>query len=420
MAAIVQAPVCSVTGELEVVGGVRYVARQAILDLHGRVHGYELLFRSGAETSFYGDGDAASRTMIDNTVIFGLGRLTNGLPAFVNCTAETLTSDLIQMLPAGMTVLEILETIQPTRKVIAACRELKTAGYRLALDDFVWREGVEPLVRLADYVKIDYSLTNRAQRRKLLSRLKGATVALIAEKVETQEQFDEAREDGFKLIQGYYFCRPLLLENHKVPANRLLQLEILRMLQGDSMDLRKLALLVKRDASLTYRLLRLINSPVCAMRQEVRSVRAALMAVGEDNFRRLATLAITSELNAGNPQELLRLAFVRGQFCELAAEMCGLDRMEQYLMGLLSLLPAMLKMPMKNLAPSLPLREEIRQALLGNKVPERCLLCWLEGHEHGNWSACDLVAERHLLKPDDLQTCYEAAVVWAEAALSFA
>jgi EAL and modified HD-GYP domain-containing signal transduction protein len=420
MAAIVQMPVCSVSAGAEVAGGVRYVARQPILDLHGRVHGYELLFRNGRDASFRGDGDAASRIMIDNTVIFGLGRLTSGLPAFVNCTAETLTSDLIHMLPASMTVLEILETIEPTPKIVAACRGLKAAGYRLALDDFVWRAGAEALVRLADYVKIDYCLTNRAERQELLRRLKDVTVALIAEKVETQEQFDEAHEDGFKLIQGYYFCRPILLENYKVPANRLSQLEILRMLQGDSMDLRKLAVLVKRDASLTYRLLRLINSPMCAMRQEVRSVHAALMAVGEETFRRLATLAIASELNAGNPQEVLRLAFVRGRFCELAAEKCGLDRTEQYLLGLLSLLPAMLRMPMTDLAPSLPFREEIRQALLGKKVPERCLLCWLEGHERGNWPACDEVAVRRELKPEDLQSCYEAAVVWAEAALSFA
>ncbi|MFZ2023666.1 MAG: EAL and HDOD domain-containing protein [Terracidiphilus sp.] len=420
MAAVVQAPGCSVCAGTDAAGGVRYVARQPILDLHGRVHGYELLFRNGIEDSFRGDGDAASQTMIDNTVVFGLGRLTNGLPAFVNCTAKTLTDDLIHMLPAGMTVLEILETVDPTPELVEACRELKAKGYRLALDDFTWRQGVEPLVQLADYIKVDFCLTNCAERRELLSRLTSVTVALVAEKVETQEQYQEAREEGFTLIQGYYFCRPTLLENYKVPANHLSQVEILKMLQDDSIDMQKLALLVKRDASLTYRLLRLINSPVCAMRQEVRSVKAALLAVGEETFRRLATLAIASELNSGQSHEILRTAFVRARFCELAAGLCDLDRTEQYLLGLLSLLPAMLRMPMKVLAPSLPLREEIRQALLGKKVPERALLCWLEGHERGNWSACDLVEARRVLKPGDLQTCYDAAVVWAEAALSCA
>jgi c-di-GMP phosphodiesterase len=420
MAALVQSAGCGVSAGREVASGIHYVARQPILDLRGRVHGYELLFRNGCEAAFHSEGDAASHTMIDNAVFFGLGRLTHGLPAFVNCTAETLTGDLIHMLPAGMAVLEILETVEPSPKLVQACRSLKIEGYRLALDDFTWRPGVEPLVALADYIKVDFCLTQRADRRELLRRLGGVTVALVAEKVETQKQYEEAREEGFTLIQGYHFCRPTLLENHKIPANRLSQVEILKMLQDDSMDLQKLALLVKRDASLTYRLLRLINSPICAIRQEVRSVKAALLAIGEETFRRLATLAITIEFNVGQTSEVLRTAFVRARFCELAAGLCGLDRMEQYLLGMLSLLPAMLRIPMKDLAPALPLRKEIRQALLGKKVPERCLLRWLEGHERGDWSACNLVEESCTLKPEDLQTCYDAAVIWAEAALHLA
>jgi EAL and modified HD-GYP domain-containing signal transduction protein len=238
--------------------------------------------------------------------------------------------------------------------------------------------------------------------------------------VETQEEFIEAREEGFTLIQGYYFCRPKLLANRKVPANRMSQVEILQVLQDDSIDLHKLARLVKRETSLTYRLLRLINSPICAMQQEVRSVEAALIAVGEETFRRMATLAIASELNAGQQMELLRMAFVRGRFCELAAGPYGLDKTEQYLLGLLSLLPAMLRVPMPELAPSLPLREEIRKALNGEKIPERALLCWLEGHERGDWAACDMLGEKPVMQPDQLQTCYEDALVWAEAALHFA
>lgn len=184
-----------------------------------------------------------------------------------------------------------------------------------------------------------------------------------------------------------------------MPANRLSHIEILRLLQNDSIDLRELARQVKRDASLTYRLLRLINSPMCAMRQEVRSVHAALMAVGEETFRRLATLAITSELNAGHPTELLRMAFVRARFCELASTFCGLNSTEQYLLGLLSLLPAMLHLPMRELAPSLPLREEIRHALMGADIEERCLLAWLERHELGDWAVCDAIVIDHALEP---------------------
>lgn len=421
MAAPIAIPVnatpINVLPEPDLAIGMRYVARQPILDLHGKVHGYELLFRDGPRTVFRGDGDTATRTMIDNTVLFGLGRLTGNLPAFLNCTEEALTGRLVRILPSSMTVLEILETLEPSPALISACRHLKSCGFRLALDDFTWKPGIEPLVEIADYIKVDFTISDEHDRRELLRRLRGVTVALVAEKVETQEEYQRARDEGFTLVQGYYFCRPVLMKNYKVPANRLQHVEILRMLQDETMDLNGLAGLVKRDTCLTYRLLRLVNSPMSAMRQEVQSVQAAIIAVGEETFRRLATLAITSEMNAGQPMELLHMAFVRGRFCELASGLCKLHPTEQYLLGLLSLLPAMLRAPMSNLTPMLPLRDEVRRALEGEKLPERALLCWLEAHERADWPTCDLVTEMCGLNASDLLVCYEEALQWAQAAL---
>jgi c-di-GMP-related signal transduction protein len=136
----------------ELAGVFRYVARQPIMDLHSKVHAYELLFRAGPEATFRGDGDFATRTMLDNSVIFGMEKLTAGLPAFVNCTMESLTERLVEVLPPSTTVLEILETLEPTPELIAACRKLKAAGYRIALDDFTWNPKFVPLVELADYI----------------------------------------------------------------------------------------------------------------------------------------------------------------------------------------------------------------------------------------------------------------------------
>jgi EAL and modified HD-GYP domain-containing signal transduction protein len=177
---------------------------------------------------------------------------------------------------------------------------------------------------------------------------------------------------------------------------------------------------VKRDASLTYRLLRLVNSPMCAIRQEVSSIQAALIAVGEETFRHIAALAIASELNAGQPAEILRMAFMRGRFCELAAGLCALDSTEQYLLGMMSLLPAMMRLPMAELAPALPLRDEIREALIGKANPERILLEWLEHRERGDWAACDAAAQINGLDDEFMAACYAEAVMWAEAALSSA
>jgi c-di-GMP-related signal transduction protein len=397
---------------------LRYVARQPILDLQGKVYGYELLFRRGAETAFSGDGEFATRTMIDNTVLFGLEKLTGSLPAFVNCTAEALIRGQVGLLPPSMTVLEILETVEPVPELIQACRRLKSLGFRLALDDFVWKPSLEPLIRIVDYIKFDFILSGERERGEMLARLEGVPVILLAEKVETQRDYQRASAEGFTLFQGYYFCRPTLLTRRKVPANQISHIEVLRLLQQTPLDVPRASEAVKRDAALTYRLLRLVNSPACAIRQEVSSISAALMALGEDVFRRIATLAIASELNSGQPAEILRMAFVRARFCELAAAACGLNTLEQYLVGMLSMLPAMLRAPIEEILTALPLRTEIRSALLGEPNPERPLLAWLEANEQGDWQTCDAVALEQRLDPQYLHRSYTDALIWAELSLS--
>ncbi len=401
----------------DLAGGLCYLARQPIMDLRGRVHGYELLYRAGPELSFRGDGNTATRTMLDNTILFGLEKLAGGMPAFVNCTRESLIENMVQVLPPSMTVLEILENIEPTPDLIEACRKLKAAGYRFALDDFTWKPNVDPLVELADYIKVDFVLSGPQERHNLLERLRGIPVALVAEKIETQEDYQQACKEGFTFFQGYYFCRPVLIENRKIPANRLSHIEIMQQLRRDEIDLPKMTTLLQRNTSLTYRLLRLVNSPLCAMRQEIRSIKAALIVVGDETFRHIAMLAIASELNTDRPAEILRMAFVRGRFCELAAGLCLQNSSEQFLLGMLSLLPAMLRLPMEKLTPSLPLREEIREALEGRANSERVLLQWLESYERGEWGACDAAALAEGIDQKDLVECYAAAAMWAETAL---
>jgi EAL and modified HD-GYP domain-containing signal transduction protein len=400
--------------------GTRYLARQPILDKRSRLHGYELLFRSGPETAFRGDGNHATRSMIDNTVMFGLEKLTGRLPAFVNCTLEALTEKFVQILPPSITVLELLEDLEPTPALIESCRELKAMGFRIALDDFVWKPELEPLVNLADYIKVDFIKSDAAERKELLKRLKGTSICLIAEKVETQADFKQACKEGFMLFQGYFFCRPELMKNPKIPANYLSLIQLLKMMREKTLNLAQLGEQVKREPSLTHRLLRVVNSPIYALRQEVDSIELALMVVGEETFRRLAVLAIATEFNAGKSAEILRMAFVRAKFCELAANCCKLLPSEQFLLGMVSLFPAMLRTPMVDLAASMPLREEVRLALTGTANRERTLLHWLECHECGDWDGCDETFKDNSIKPEEILKCYVDAVEWAEIALSSA
>ena len=408
----------SSSSSVDLTAPVRYLARQPILDMRGRVHGYELLYRSGLEPGFRGEANHATRTTIDDTVVFGVRRLTGGVPAFVNCTAGALLENLVEVLPPGMAVLEILENVEPTPELLAACQRLKRQGYRIALDDFAWRPELAPLTQLADYIKIDFRRDDAGVRGRTLSALQGFSGALLAEKVETRTEYDLARAQGFTLFQGYYFCQPMLMVRRKVPANHMVHMQLLQMLDDDPLDLKTATELVKRDASLTYRLIRLVNSAAVGMRQEISSIRGALLAIGDDLFRRIALLAIASESNAGQPAEIVRMAFVRARFCELGSTASRVDPMEEYLLGLFSMLPAMLQAPMGEAIADLPLRESLRRALLGETSAARDRLTWLEFHERGDWEMCDRLARERDLDSKKMLSDFTEAVVWADEIIS--
>jgi c-di-GMP phosphodiesterase len=393
----------------------RCVSRQPILNLSGRLHGYELLFRGDADGPCECDGETAIKALLDNTLVFGLERLTNGFPAFITCSAEALTGQWVQVLPANLTVLLIPQSIPSTPDLVEACSKLRSLGFRLALDNYTGE--AHALDGLADYIRVDFGDPLRPKPEQLRRRREADPVTMIAKRLATNEDYRKASGEGFNLFQGDYLFRPALLSSRKMPANRLAHFEILRQLYSDPVNLKKLSQLVMQEASLTYRLLRLVNSPVCAIRQEVRSVESAIIIVGLDTFRRFATLAILCEANSDEQPELLRTALLRARFCELSARVFKLDASEQYLLGLFSLLPAMLRLPMEDLTQALPLRDEIRHALEGEDSRDRCLLGWLEHHEHGDWLACDAIVQAYGLNQEKLSRRYSDALIWSEALL---
>lgn len=400
--------------------GVHFVARQPILDLNGRVHAFRLLFREESEPE---KSASAGRAMMETAAFHKLNkpselkRLTGSLVAIVRCAPEALSEELAQVLPPSLTVLEIAPSGGATPELKATCEKLKALGFRLALGEFTGQPEFDSLVELADYIKVDFGRSQPEERRELLQRLRGKSIILLASNLETQKDYLKAREEGFTLFEGYWFCQPVMKRNRRPPANQMLRIEILQALQKQPLDLVKVSQLVKRDGPLTYQLLRLANSPLWALRQPVESIQAALLAVGDDAFRRIATLAIATEFNGDQPAELLCMVMVRARFCEVAGVRRGLDPFGQYLLGLLSLLPAMQGQPMSELAPALAVSPEIRAALMGTKTPERVLLGWLESCECGDWAGCDAAAQADGLNQQELVKTYVEAVAWAEAAL---
>lgn len=397
--------------------GTRYLARQPILDTHGRVVAYELLFRNGASSAFEGLGDLASQIMIDNMMLYGVARLTAGLPAFLNCTKETLFSESIQILPVPSTVLEVLEHVEPSEAVVKACLGLRQKGYRIALDDFEYRPSLGPLIRIADIIKIDFRSTPASQRRSLITTLREFQGTYLAEKVETRDEYEMALDEGFTLFQGYYFCKPSLLKRRVVPSNRLVHLRLLSLLQESPLSISDISELLKSEPSLAYRLLRYVNSAARGMAKEISSIKTALFVDGDDQFRRMATLAAAVELNAGPSPEILRMALIRARFCESAARLWKLDATEQYLVGLFSLLDAMLQMPMEEALAPLSLAAPIRNALSEDGGRCDCPLRWLEHHERGDFARCDQFAAAHGLMPELLEQHLNNAMLWSDELL---
>lgn len=397
---------------------LKFVARQPILDLQRQVHGYELLYRDGLTDHFLGDRDHACRVTLDNTLLFSMGKLTGNAIAFVNCTHDVLVERLVTVLPPKAVVLEIMETVSPDSEVIRACNELREMGYKFALDDFDLRLDAELLIPLADYIKIDFLSCPPNKRQIIRKKIADARVSLVAEKVESQAEFANAVQEGFEYFQGFYFCRPELMATREIPVGYQNYLSLLRALGKEPLELREVEALVKRDASLCFRLLRLVNSALMGLKQEITSVMAALLTIGDQQFRKLAWISLAAQFNGAQPAELLVMAFSRGRFCELNAAYIGENPDEQYLLGLFSLFPAILRLDVEDIIPTLPFRKEIIAALRQVSNSERILLSCVEEYERGNWQKCSEYCDALHIPEPLLAANYLESVCWAREALS--
>lgn len=391
----------------------RFIARQTIFDRNRSVYGYELLFRSGWENCFRGDTDEATRLMIADGALYGFHDLTRGTPTFINCTRESLVNGLVTLLPTS-TVLEIVETVVGDTEVLDACERYKNLGYKLALDDFQMHDRMEGLIGLADYIKVDFSLSDAEERREILRALKGRKVTLLAEKVETEQEFEAALAEGFTLFQGYFFCHPTVFSKKRLPTNGTHYLYLLSALVGGEFHVAQIAILLQSEVALSYQLLRLVNSAGFGVAAEVRSLQDALILVGENKFRVLLLNAIATETCRSRPSELLVHVLHRARFLELMAIYTGESATEQYLFGLLSLMDVMLGVPINDLIEALPLRKEMKEALRGEPNHVSIALRLFESYEDADWEQCMNQSFALQLTEGELSGMYRDSLVWAE------
>jgi len=286
------------------------------------------------------------------------------------------------------------------------------------LDDFVPRPEMQPLVDLASYIKVDFQASDASQRKAIRAMARSSDAAMLAEKVESQEEFKMARGEGFKYFQGFFFCRPTIIENREIPANRMNYLHLLSELSRDQLDLREVARIVQMEASLCYRLLLLANSARWCRRTDVTSVQDAFILVGEHRFRALVCVATSGLWGQNQPPALIAMSLERARFCELMAPLVGETPSEQFMRGQLSLLDAILEIPMESIVKTLPLRPEAKAALLGGKGRVAMPLSLIRGFESGAWASCAHTASELGIGEEKLSQLYMDSVKWATESLS--
>jgi c-di-GMP-related signal transduction protein len=393
-----------------------YIARQPIFDHRQKVYGYELLFRSGLDNVFrHADPDqATSKVIADGFFLLGMRLLTAGARAFINITRDILLKEYVSLMPRDQIVVEVLETIEPDEEVVFACEKLKRDGYLLAVDDFVYDDRYRTLLKSVDFIKVDFLTTPPEERLSLVRRFAPQGIRLLAEKVETHEVFREALEMGYTYFQGYFFSKPVIISGRDIPGFKLHYLRILQEIHRPEMDFRKLGALVKQEVSLSYKLLRYINSSYFGLRDKIRSLPQAIVLLGEREVKKWVSLVAVASMGEDKPEELVVQAVSRAKFCEALASTPGFSRRSEdlFLMGMFSLIDAILDRPLPELLEEISLDTEVRDALLGKENALRRILDCVVAYEKGEWEGVSEKAGRLGLEESVLSKEYLEAVEW--------
>ncbi len=389
-----------------------YMARQPICDRNQEVVAYELLYRKGAQAGPIQITQEDELVSLSNVLMeVGLDRLAGNKRAFVNIPESLLGSEAIRLLPPRRVTLEVLEDTDWSAEVERNIVELKELGFQVALDDYIFEPRHEPFLNVVDLVKVDILGVPEAELMFNLIRSKRPGQVFLAEKVETQAQFELCRKAGFQLFQGYFFSKPKTIRGSGVRTNQSLSMSLLARLQDPALSMHELEALIVGDVSLCHKVLRLVNCVANGLTKKVDSIQQALIFLGMAKIRTVASLAVISSI-PGKPSELYRLAMIRGRMCETAARFAGFDGPEKHFtVGLFSVLDALTDLPMDQVLAELPLSPDIIEALVGEEEASQAgqSLRYVLQVEHGGWSEASRQFDR---VPRE---AYSEAVEWARA-----
>ncbi|WP_175991341.1 EAL and HDOD domain-containing protein [Bacillus sp. Marseille-Q1617] len=405
-----------------------FVARQPIFDVNEEKAAYELLYRQSQLNMFPDiDGDTATADVIINSFLnIGIDSLSSGKPCFINFTENLLKLRVPTYFNPREIVVEILESVEPSRGVVEICLELKKLGYKIALDDFIFNESnpfSKELMRTADFIKVDFQATTEEMRRNIevLSNLLG--YKMIAEKVETELQYKEARQKGYHYFQGYFFSKPKIIASHDVPVYFHSYYSIIQSLEMSEPSIDVISGLIEQDLSLSYKLLKLINSPAYRPKHKIHSIRQAIVLLGLMEIKRwIYVLAVREQVAHRRKleNEVITLCLTRAKMCELAAKKVKgpVNTSSYFLAGMFSLMDTILSVPMMQILEDLPLNDEICDALIGKSNELKDMLELVISIEKADWVDLDKKMSSLNLTEQDISESYQQACQWAEELLT--
>jgi EAL and modified HD-GYP domain-containing signal transduction protein len=402
---------------------IPYVARQPILASDEKVLGYELLFHQGPEdeTRLGSDVEGVTSAIIDTLNVIGLGVLCDGHRAFIDCSHQMLLMEYFSLLPPEV-VVEIQESVPADEAVIAVCRRLKDGGYQIALDDFVPSDARQALVPYADFIKVDIKKVSTADSTAMVARYASRQCRMLAQRVESRQDFATAKKSGFTEFQGYFFHQVEHLRVRQIPASQATYLRLLRAIAKSDVNFSEIEDLIKLEPSLCYRLLRYMNSPLLGLSTPVLSIRHGLNLLGERELVRWIRMATAMVMGQDKSSDLVLSSLVRARFCELIAPKLRNVKSDLYLMGLLSLMGAILEAPMGVILEQLPLDPDTRAQLLtgktGGKTPLSPVYDLMVAREAGNWELVTKLGKELDLSLYFMSESYNEAMRWAHQATS--
>jgi EAL and modified HD-GYP domain-containing signal transduction protein len=396
-----------------------YAARQPILDKNKKLFAYELLFRDSIDNVFPDiDGDEATSKMIEASQFnMGISEFTGNKPAFINFTLETLNKHYPEMLATDEVVVEILETIKPGKKLLSLCKDLHKKGYTLALDDYEHQSVWAHFYPFISIIKIDIQQSNLDDIKQVISAITDFPhIKLLAEKVETHEEYNQMLNLGFEYFQGYFFAKPEMMKTKTLSPSQMAMAELLYETSKTELDLNSITGVFERDVSLSYKLLRYANSAIFRRRSEISTIKQALVILGSGELKRFIGLMFAVNANPDKPSELITLAMTRAKFCELIAKDIPnqIDISIAFLTGLLSMIDAILDEEMSSVLEKLPLSQEIKDPLLTKKGVMAAIIKLVELIEHADWDNTNVITEKLKLDKDKVVEYYNQALVWAD------